>query len=59
MIEPMLSVEAAQERVLRAFTLLNAEQVPLLEATGRVLAEDVYANTTFRRMPARQWTGTQ
>jgi molybdopterin molybdotransferase len=45
----MLSVEAAQERVLRAFRLLDAEQVPILEATRRVLAKDVYANTDIPR----------
>jgi molybdopterin molybdotransferase len=39
----MLSVEEAQERVLSAFDLLDAERVPILEATGRVLAEDVHA----------------
>ncbi|MGD2179054.1 MAG: molybdopterin molybdotransferase MoeA [Anaerolineae bacterium] len=44
MIEPLLSVEAAQERVLGAFKSLDTEQVPILEATGRVLAREVYAN---------------
>ncbi len=40
---PMLSVERALERVLGAFHPLEAEQVPILEALGRVLAEDAYA----------------
>lgn len=40
----MLSVEEAQERVLSAFEPLEAERVPILEATGRILAEDVYAD---------------
>jgi molybdopterin molybdotransferase len=43
MMEPMLSVESAQERVLSAFSPLEAERIPILEATGRVLAEDVRA----------------
>ncbi|MBN1642946.1 MAG: molybdopterin molybdotransferase MoeA [Anaerolineae bacterium] len=41
---PMLSVEEAQAHVLRAFHPLEPEQVPVLEALGRVLAEDVYAD---------------
>jgi molybdopterin molybdotransferase len=40
---PMLSVEEAQAHVLRAFSVLEPERVPVLEALGRVLAEDVYA----------------
>jgi len=42
--EPMLSVEEAQKRVLDVFQPLEAERVPILEATGRVLAEDIRAN---------------
>lgn len=41
---PMLSVEEALERVLAAFEPLPSERVPVLEALGRVLAEDVYAD---------------
>ena len=44
MIEAMLSVEEAQERVLRAFQPLEPERVDILEALSRVLAEDVYAD---------------
>ena len=44
MAEPMLSVEEALERVLREFHPLQPERVPILEALGRVLAEDVYAD---------------
>ncbi len=44
MTEPMLSVEEALERVLEAFHPLEPERVPILEALGRVLAEDVYAD---------------
>ena len=43
MIEPMLSVEEALERILSEFHPLEPERVPILEALGRVLAEDVYA----------------
>ena len=44
-MEPMLSVEEALERILKAFRPLEPEQVDLLEALGRVLAEDVGADT--------------
>ncbi len=40
---PVLSVEEAQELVLGFFERLEPERVRLLEALGRVLAEDVYA----------------
>ena len=43
MIEPMLSVEEALERILSEFHPLEPERVPILEALGRVLVEDVYA----------------
>ena len=38
--EAMLSVEDALERILDHFHVLDAEEVPLLEALGQVLAED-------------------
>ncbi len=41
---PVLSVEEALERVLGFFDLLEPERVPILEALGRVLAEDVRAD---------------
>ena len=44
MTEPMLSVEEALERVLSAFQPLEPERVSIIEALGRVLAEDVYAD---------------
>jgi len=44
MIEPMLNVEEALERILRGFRPLEPERVPILEALGRVLAEDVIAD---------------
>jgi molybdopterin molybdotransferase len=43
-LEPMLSVEEAQARVLSAFEPLETERVPILQATGRVLAEDTCAD---------------
>lgn len=45
MIQPMLSLEEAQERVLRAFEPLPAQRVPILDAFGRVLAADARAGT--------------
>lgn len=41
--KPMLSVEVAQERVLSVFHPLGSVQLPILEATGRFLAEDIVA----------------
>lgn len=41
---PLLSVEEAQERVLALVRPLEPERVPILEALGRVLAEDVCAD---------------
>jgi len=43
----MLSVEEAQERVLSYFQPLEVERVPILEALGHVLAEDVYADVNI------------
>jgi molybdopterin molybdotransferase len=41
---PVLSVEEALERVLGFFDLLEPERVPILEALGRILAEDIRAD---------------
>lgn len=41
---PMLSVEEALDKVLGMFRALEAETVPLLDAPGRTLAEDVYSD---------------
>ena len=38
---PMISVEEAQQRILSFFHPLEPEDVPILAAAGRVLAEDV------------------
>src|SRR3990170_2797878 len=42
----MLSVAEALEQILAGFSPLSAEQVPLTEALGRVLAEDVASRLT-------------
>src|SRR5690606_802545 len=39
----MISVEDARARILERFTVLAAEETPLLDAQGLVLAEDVRA----------------
>ena len=39
----MISVDEAVERILRSFTLLSSQSVPIAEAHGRVLAEDAVA----------------
>ena len=41
---PVLSVEEARERILATVRLLEPERTPLLEAAGRVLAEEVAAD---------------
>lgn len=43
---PMISVEEAQERILRSFHPLEPERVSLFEALGRVLAEDISADVS-------------
>ncbi len=42
--EDMLSVEEARDKVLALTPVLDAEDVPLLEAQGQVLAEDAVAS---------------
>ena len=41
--ESMLSVEEARDRILSCFGVLEAEERPVLETLGQVLAEDVVA----------------
>jgi molybdopterin molybdotransferase len=41
---PRLSVEEAQGRILATVRVLEAERAPLLEAAGRVLAEEIAAD---------------
>jgi len=40
----LLAVEEAKRRILEGVTPVEAEEVPLMEAAGRVLAEEVRAN---------------
>lgn len=42
---PLLSVEQAQERVLAKFGVLGPECVPILQALGRALTEDIVADS--------------
>ncbi len=44
MAKPMLQVEEALARVLDVMEPLGAEEVPILEALGRFLAQDVHAD---------------
>ena len=43
-VERMLDVDSALERVLGAFSPLPAVELPLLDASGLVLAEDAIAS---------------
>jgi molybdopterin molybdotransferase len=47
----MLSVEEARERILSHFTVLAAEETPLLDALGQVLAEDLTAPFDIPPLP--------
>ena len=48
---PVLSVEEALERILATVRVLESERVPLLEALGRVLAEEVAADRAIPPLP--------
>ncbi len=48
---PVLSVEEALERILATVQVLESERVPLLEALGRVLAEEVTADRDIPPLP--------
>ncbi len=41
---PLLTVAQARDRILSRITVLDAEDTPLMEAHGRVLAEDVHSD---------------
>lgn len=43
-LRKMLSVEEALEKVLEKVQILEAEEKPLLESLGQVLAEDIYSD---------------
>jgi molybdopterin molybdotransferase len=47
----MLSVEEATQEVLKAFSPLEVESIPILEALGRVLAEDIHADMDIPPLP--------
>jgi len=40
----MISVDEARARILEHFHPLEAEEVPILKALDRVLAEDIYSD---------------
>jgi molybdopterin molybdotransferase len=48
---PVLSVEEALERILATVQVLEPERVPILEALGRVLAEEVVADRNIPPLP--------
>ncbi|MBC7227841.1 MAG: molybdopterin molybdotransferase MoeA [Thermoflexales bacterium] len=48
---PVLSVEEALERILETVRVLEPERVPILEALGRVLAEEVVADRSIPPLP--------
>jgi molybdopterin molybdotransferase len=48
---PVLSVEEALERILATVRVLEPERVPVLEALGRVLAEEVVADRNIPPLP--------
>jgi len=48
---PMLSVEEATQEVLKTFSPLEVESIPILEALGRVLAEDIHADMDIPPLP--------
>ncbi len=47
----MISVEEARERILEQFARLEAIEVPVLDAVGQVLAEDVVAGFNIPPLP--------
>jgi molybdopterin molybdotransferase len=53
----LLSLEEAQRRILERAVALPAEQVPLTEAAGRVLAEDATARTDLPPFDASAMDG--
>lgn len=48
---PILSVEEARERILCYVNPLEAERVPILQALGRILAEDVVSDMDIPPLP--------
>ncbi|HEY0613301.1 MAG TPA: gephyrin-like molybdotransferase Glp, partial [Candidatus Elarobacter sp.] len=56
-VDSLLTFEQAQEKILAAAHPLSAELVPLAEAAGRVLAEDVRAVTDLPPFPSSAMDG--
>ncbi len=48
---PILSVEEARERILGYVSPLESERVPILQALGRILAEDVVSEMDIPPLP--------
>ncbi len=55
--QPLLSVAEAQERLLRRFEALEAEEISLAEAAGRVLAEAIRSTTDLPPFPNSSMDG--
>ncbi len=53
----MLSVEEAASRIIARLSRLPAEEVPLLEAAGRVLADELAADRPFPAYPTSSMDG--
>ena len=41
---PFLSVQAAQERIIRHFEPVESETLPLSQCAGRILASDIFSS---------------
>jgi molybdopterin molybdotransferase len=57
LMPPLLSIEEAQGRVLSHARPLESERVPVPEAAGRVLAEDVVARVDLPSFPSSAMDG--
>ena len=53
----ILSVSDALEKLLEAFSVVAAEQVPLSRSRGRILAEDIHAPLTCHCLQILVWMG--
>ena len=56
-VAELLSIEAALDEVLAHVRLLSTEEVPLANASGRVLIEDALAATDLPRFPSSAMDG--
>ena len=55
----MISVEEAIERILAGVHPLEVVQVPLADALGRVLAQDMWPRRIFRLSITPPWTASR